>query len=145
MEQYEKLKRAFLKRRKPTHFMNFNHCKECELYDSILLSNDNDSISFSLVGNMCTSPISSSSIEGILYYLPGLSRLSAGEGSEYFLDQLLVYVDDERFLTQLLPVEASAFKAYLEWLNLTKRSEIEKNGDDLELVDLINKLQSICD
>jgi hypothetical protein len=143
MEQYLKLKRAFSNRLKPKHFMDPKHCKECEHKETVLMKNDNESISFELVGRMGSSPMASSSIEGILYYLPGLARLSAGGGDDYFLDQFIVYIDDDRLMADLQVEEAKALREYLEWLSTTNSSEIERNGDDIDLNDVIDRLQSL--
>ncbi|MBU2891849.1 hypothetical protein KO495_00765 [Colwellia sp. D2M02] len=141
MTEYQSLCAAFASRNKPEHFTDYMYCEENAEHDDTLLSKDNDTISFQDVGNIAYSPISFTSIEGFLYYLPGLARLATGTGEEYFLDTFLVYLENEERRNALNGNEKKALSKYLAYLGDSIQSEIQENLDTEDLVELINWLE----
>ncbi|WP_235576805.1 hypothetical protein, partial [Pseudoalteromonas sp. P1-9] len=98
-----------------------------------LQARDNDSLSFSDVGNFTYSPISFLNLEGFLYFLPGLARLAGGKGSEYFLDKFLVYLDNDKRRAALSKAERIALFNYLLFIQKNISDCIEYNLDTEEL------------
>jgi len=142
MNTYQSLCRVFSERERPDHFIDSKQCEEeCLEHEATLSSKDNDSISFKDVGNIAYSPIGFISIEGFLYYLPGLSRLAAGSGDEYFLDNFLVYFENEQRRNALNQQEKKALADYLVDLKSAISDSIQNNLDDEDLDELIGWLK----
>lgn len=144
MNRYYRVQEIFSARDKPDHFHNPAHCFECKEYDDILRTFDRDTIGFNEVGNLMWNPISDSSVEGFLYYLPALCRLSLVKDAEYyFVDQLLVYLTRDDCLDDMTKAETIALKEFLEWLKLRLFDEIELNRDHETIDEMINKLNEL--
>jgi hypothetical protein len=80
---------------KPIHFGNYQHCCECADNDQTLLASDVDSIDLEQLGNPGWDPLCFSSVEGLLYYLPALIRLTLDtidNPRETYLDQMLFHL-----------------------------------------------------
>jgi hypothetical protein len=142
MKEQEELLQIFAHRKKPDHFTNYKHCKECKVHDLTLINNSRENISFKELGNLSWNPISFSTIEGFLYYLPALARLAAGKGDKYFLDQFLIHVNDDARINAFTVLEKKALTKYLKWLSNEMGDEIEYNMDTEDLEILIEKLSS---
>lgn len=140
MNTYQSLCRAFSARERPDHFIDSKHFEEYSEHEATLVSNDNDSISFMDVGNIAYSPIGFISVEGFLYYLPGLARLAAGTGEEYFLNNFLIYLENKQRRGALSQTEKKALADYLIKLKSTISDSIKENLDGEELDDLIEWL-----
>lgn len=141
MNTYQSLCRAFSSRERPDHFIDSKHCEECSEHEATLASKDIDSISFMDVGNIAYSPIGFISVEGFLYYLPGLARLITGTGEEYFLDNFLIYLENEQRRNALNQKEKKALADYLIELKSVIPDSIQDNldGEDLdELIEWLN-------
>ena len=125
MNELENLYLAFESRRKPSHFTDFNHCEECRVHDETLRKFSRANISFKELGNLAWNPISFSTIDGFLYYLPALARLSLGQGDEYFADQFIIHVDNNERLQAMTKNEQKVLKTFMIAVR-------EKLGDDFE-------------
>ena len=142
MNMYNNLYKCFASRMRPVHFTDYTHCEECAEHDATLRASDNDSISFQDVGNIAYSPISFISIEGFLYYLPGLARLAGGIEDEYFLDTFLVYLECQERRNSLNEHERKTLSDYLVYLKETIIESIQENLDSEDLDELIGWLKN---
>src|SRR5947209_3270677 len=80
---------------KPEHFTNYRHCCECAEHDATLLAHDINSIGIEQLGNPGWDPMCFASVEGLLYYMPALIRLTLDtidKLQERYLDQLLFHL-----------------------------------------------------
>jgi len=80
---------------KPEHFTNYRHCCECAEHDATLLAYDVDSIGIEQLGNPGWDPLCFASMDGLLYYLPALIRLTLetmDTPQKRYLDQLLFHL-----------------------------------------------------
>jgi hypothetical protein len=80
---------------KPPHFTDYQHCCECAEHDATLLAIDRDSIGSQQLGSPSADPLCFSSVEGLLYYMPALIRLTlAGidNPGESYIDQMLFHL-----------------------------------------------------
>ena len=80
---------------KPAHFTNYRHCCECAEHDTTLLAYDVNSISLEQLRNPGWDPLCLVSLEGFLYYLPALIRITLdtmAKPHERYLDQLLFHL-----------------------------------------------------
>ena len=75
---------------KPIHFGNFQHRCECAEHDQTLSAYDADSIGLEQLGKPSWDPISYSSVEDRIYYLPAQIRLTID--TEKIYCQLLEYL-----------------------------------------------------
>ncbi|GAB4190194.1 MAG: hypothetical protein Tsb002_17940 [Wenzhouxiangellaceae bacterium] len=141
MNEYQNLCNVFARRKRPEHFTDYKHCEECSDHDATLRSKDNDTISFKDVGNVSYSPISFISVEGFLYYLPGLARLAGCDGDEYFLDTFLIYFDNPERRDALNDLERKVLSDYLIFLKESMSNSIQDNLDESDLDELIAWLQ----
>ena len=126
---------------KPDHFTNYRHCCECAEHDETLLANDLDSIGLQELGNPGWDPLCFSSIEGVLYYLPALIRLTLDtidKPHEVYLDQMLVHLirdGNDNDLVNACSIEQRNFIAgFLEYLIETRSSEIDRLGCSYEIL-----------
>jgi len=141
MNVYETLIEVFSRRKRPEHFTNFNHCDDCKEFDEILRSFTRENITFKELGNIAWNPISDATINGFFYYFPALSRLALGKGSEYFIDQFLIHVDNQDRLDNMSNEERQVFKDYLIWLQTEMKDELDENLDGEDLEEFINRLK----
>ena len=78
---------------KPTQFTDRSHCSECAEHDETLSSEDVDTIGLDALGNLGWDPITFSSVEGKLYYIPALIRLSLESiDGEFYFSQFLFHL-----------------------------------------------------
>ncbi|WP_286237207.1 hypothetical protein [Neptuniibacter halophilus] len=78
---------------KPEHFTRFWHCDECAEHDQTLLQFEADTIGLEQLGNPAWDPICFSSVEGKLYYMPAMIRLTLETmDAEFYLDQWLFHL-----------------------------------------------------
>lgn len=94
MEWTQHAKRLF-QMPKPEHFTNYHHCCECAEHDETLLAYDVDSISLQQLGNPGWDPLCFASVQGFLYYMPALIRLTLetmDKPQERSLEQLLFHL-----------------------------------------------------
>jgi len=141
MDTYQNLCRIFAARERPKRFIGYKQCEEIAEHEATLALKDNDSISFSDVGNIAYTPISFISIEGFMYYLPGLARLAAGSGDEYFMDTFLVHLDNPNRRDAFTTLEKRALSEYLIWLKSVLSESLEANLDGRDLDELIRWLR----
>lgn len=139
IEAYKQLLRVFESRERPDHFTDYTHCEECAKHDATLQRRNNDTISFSDVGNISNTPIFFITVEGFLYFLPGLARLasSAEDDNEYFLDTFLTHLDNESRRSAMTKHERIALAKYLNKLKQEIGESIKLNLDEEDLDELI--------
>jgi hypothetical protein len=80
---------------KPAHFTNYRHCCECAEHDDTLVASDVDAIGLQQLGHPGWDPSCFAAVEGLLYYLPALIRLTLetmDTSQERYLDQLLFHL-----------------------------------------------------
>jgi hypothetical protein len=80
---------------KPIHFANYRHCSECSAHDQTLVASDVEDIGLDQLGHPSADPLCFSSIEGILYYMPALIRLTLDtidSRTHSYLAQLLFHL-----------------------------------------------------
>jgi hypothetical protein len=80
---------------KPAHFTNSRYCGECAEHDETLLAYDVDSIGVQQLGHPSWDPLCFASVEGLLYYLPALIRLTLETmdmPQERYVEQLLFHL-----------------------------------------------------
>ena len=80
---------------KPVYFTNYRHCCACAEHDETLLTADVETIGLQQLGNPSWDPLCFSSVEGILYYMPALIRLTLDtmdKPQERYLDQMLFHL-----------------------------------------------------
>ncbi len=140
MKAYENLLKAFSSRKRPDIFIDGDHCDECAEHDATLRSRNNDTISFDDVGNISYTPISFMTVEGFLYYLPGLARLASDTDENYFLMNFLIHLDDEDRRNAMTAAEKIALASYLSDLKKGAFECIEYNFDHEDLDELISWL-----
>jgi hypothetical protein len=71
------------------------HCCECAEHDDTLVTADVDSIGLEQLGNPGWDPLCFASVEGLVYYMPALIRLTLETMDtlqERYLDQLLFHL-----------------------------------------------------
>jgi hypothetical protein len=117
---------------KPAHFVDYNHCCECAEHDQTLLAADVDSIGLEQLGNPGWDPLCFVSVEGLMYYLPAMIRLTLetmDDSKQVYLDQLLFHLmqDGEgNRLVSACSIEQRNFVAgFLEYLVEKYSAEIE--------------------
>jgi hypothetical protein len=94
MDWIQEAKRLF-KVPKPAHFTNYRHYCECAEHDATLLVYDVDAIGLQQLGNPGWDPLCFAAVEGLLYYMPALIRLTLetmDTPQERYLDQLLFHL-----------------------------------------------------
>jgi hypothetical protein len=75
MDWIQEARRQF-KGPKPAHFTNYPHCCECAEHNAVLTASDVNSIGLQQLGNPGWDPLCFAAVEGLLYYLPALIRLT---------------------------------------------------------------------
>ena len=114
------VQQAFAKRRKPTHFTNFEHCEECAEHDEVLRSRDIYSLRIEDVGNVGWDPTCFTSPEGFAYYVPAFVRLALAEPSEphgWYGSQLLSHLcSDGRRNERILACSVQQRRAVVAFL-----------------------------
>lgn len=108
---------------KPDHFTDYKHCCECAEHDETLLTYDRDSIGLDQIGSAAWDPITFSSPEGIMYYMPALIRLTLDgidNPQESYLEQLLWHLimdgKDNRLVTACSIEQRKFIADFLEYL-----------------------------
>jgi hypothetical protein len=66
--------------------------------------------------------------EGYRYYMPALARLALGSGNDWYLDQFLFHLNEDRVET-FSPAQRAAVLGLLEHILETMFDEAEANGD----------------
>ena len=77
---------------KPSSFGNPLHCCECFEYDETLRTHNIDSIGRDQLGNPGWDPMTYSSVDGAMYYMPALIKLTLDtmdNPQEMYIDQML--------------------------------------------------------
>lgn len=117
---------------KPEHFTNHRHCCECAEHDETLLSQDVDSIGLPQLGNAGWDPLSFSSVEGMLYYMPAMIRLTLETMDDLrtsYLEQLLFHLildgPDNRLVSASSPEQRKFVADFLEHLVENYSAQIE--------------------
>jgi len=132
---------AFARVEKPPHFCNHNHCSECAEHDQTLCDHTRESISYQELGNAGWDPICFiNSDQGFQYYLPALARLATKPDDEYYLDQFLFHLNDER-IDALTDPQRSLLAKFLEELLDHMPDEIDNNLDADETLRTIIRLR----
>jgi len=87
------INRVFIEVQKPTHFTDYLHCDECEMYDNRLTGNTRERISRYELSNLGGDPLTMSSAEGFAYYFPALARYALlpdiWHGYDWYAEQLI--------------------------------------------------------
>ena len=117
---------------KPVHFTNHAHCGECAEHDETLRAYDVNAIGVEQLGNPGWDPLCFVSVEGLLYYLPALIRLTLAtmdEPQERYLDQLLFHlIRDSKgndVVRACSPDQRAFVAAFLEHVMETSSAEID--------------------
>jgi hypothetical protein len=134
------IERAFAERPRPEHFTNERHCCECAEHDETLRAHDPATIGCEQLPP-AWDPMCFATVEGYLYYLPGLARLALGGGQHYFLDQFLFHLRTDR----ICALRAAERRAVLRLLHhfLDERLDEVMDGD-LDLLDTrIHQLEGV--
>ena len=126
---------------KPEHFTNYGHCCECAEHDETLVSHDVDSIGLDELGNPGWDPLSFSSVEGLLYYMPAMLRLTLETIDNLrtsYLDQMLFHLildgPDNRLVSAASPPQREFVAKFLEHLVEHYSARIEMCGCSHEVL-----------
>jgi uncharacterized protein DUF6714 len=134
------VQQAFAECRRPEHFTDHTHCRECAEHDEVLRSRDVHTLCFEDVGNPGWDPICFISPEGFAYYLPALARLAlAGPVEPYgwYGTQLLFHLCHDgrqnRRLLACTPEQRRAISNFLRHLVETRAAFADNSccTDDL--------------
>ncbi len=82
----------------PEHFVDYSHCCECAEHDQTLRAFDVDSIGLEQLGNPGWDPLCFVSVEGLMYYLPAMIRLTVDtmyHPGQTYLEQLLFHLKQD--------------------------------------------------
>lgn len=117
---------------KPEHFVDYRHCCECAEHDQTLLAFDVDTIGLDQLGNPGWDPLCFASVEGLMYYLPAMIRLTVDtmdQPSLTYLDQMLFHLqqdgEDNRLVTACTVEQRNFVTKFLEYL-------VDKHGAQVE-------------
>jgi hypothetical protein len=132
---------------KPAHFTNYRHCCECAEHDATLVTADVNAISLEHLGNPGWDPLCFASVEGILYYMPALIRLtleSMDTPRERYLDQLLFHLlrdgNDNDLVRACSPEQRAFLAEFLAHLMETYSVEVDegifRSADMLKAYDI---------
>ena len=126
---------------KPVHFVDYRHCCECAEHDQTLSALDADSIGLEQLGHPSWDPLCFSSVEGLMYYMPALIRLTLDtidNPQERYLAQMLFHLIGDGVGNSLVSAcsnEQRKFIAdFLEYLIDHHSSQIEADvfsSDDI--------------
>lgn len=93
-DQWIRRARQLFPPQRPVQFTNAAHCQECAEHNATLQRHSPDSIGMDELGNPGWDPLSFSNVEGKLYYMPALVRLTLdtlyGQG---YIEQLLFHLE----------------------------------------------------
>ena len=108
---------------KPVHFTNYRHCCECAEHDATLLAYDVNSIGVEQLGNPGWDPLCFASVQGLLYYMPALIRLTLetmDKPQERYFGQLLFHLmredKDHDLVRACSPEQRTLVAAFLAYL-----------------------------
>jgi hypothetical protein len=131
---------------KPEHFTTYRHCCECAEHDATLLAYDVDSIGLQALGNPGWDPLCFASVEGLLYYLPALIRLTLETmdiPQKRYLDQLRFHLlrdgKDHDFVRSCSPEQRAFVAEFLAYLIDQYSAELDGcayAGDMLQTYDI---------
>lgn len=97
MSILEHVGRAFGSVPRPHNFLEDpEHCEECAEHNETLRSHTPETIGIRELGNGGWDPICSATTEAYLYYMPALARLALSTGEEWYLDQFLFHLSEDR-------------------------------------------------
>jgi hypothetical protein len=125
---------------KPGHFTNYRHCCECAEHDETLLAYDINSIDLEQFGNPGWNPLCFASVEGLLYYMPALIRLTLDtmeKPQERYLDQCLFHLirdgKDNDVVRACSPEQRACIAGFLEHVMETYGAKLDgcTYSDDL--------------
>lgn len=125
---------------KPEHFTNYRHCCECAEHNATLVAYDINTIGVEQLGNPGWDPLCFTSVEGLLYYMPALIRLTLetmDKPQERYLDQLLFHLirdgKDHDFVRACSPEQRACIAGFLEYVIDQYAAEIDEctYADDL--------------
>ena len=132
---------------KPVHFTNHQHCCECAEHDATLVATDVNSIGLQQLGNPGWDPLCFAAVEGLLYYLPALLRLTLetmDTPQERYLDQLLFHLirdgKDNDVVRACSPEQRAFIAGFLAYLTEQYSVEIDEGifrSDDMLKADEI--------
>ena len=118
---------------KPVHFTNYRHCCECAEHDATLLAYDVDSIDVQQLDNPGWDPLCFASVEGLLYYMPALIRLTLDildKPQERYLDQLLFHLmrdgNDNDLVRACSPEQRTLVAEFLAYLIEQYSAELDE-------------------
>jgi hypothetical protein len=93
----DEIKSAFGDVPRPEHFTNYRHCDECAEHDKTLRDHTPDTIGLNELGNMGWNPLCFTTVEGYLYYVPGLARLALdSQNNGSYVQQFMFELRSER-------------------------------------------------
>ena len=126
---------------RPAHFTDYRHCCECAEHDQTLLAHDRDSIGLEQLGHPSWDPLCFSSVEGLLYYMPAMVRLTwetMDSPRESYLDQMLFHLildgDGNRLVNACSREQRRFVAAFLEHLVNEYSARIEEYGCSHEVL-----------
>lgn len=131
-EALHTLARLFARYPRPVELTNKNHCPECAEHHQELAPHTPTTIRREHLGHPGWDPITFTTDEAFLYYLPGLARIAAtARGDQYYLDQFLSHL--RRRASLLTREERHALADLLRRLRTSLARDIELAGDEDEL------------
>lgn len=83
--------KAFGGTERPTHFTDFEHCRECAEHDATLLARPREQLRRRDLGTPGWDPVTFTSAQGIAYLMPSLARFALARGGSehgWYGDQL---------------------------------------------------------
>ena len=108
---------------KPAHVTNFHHCGECGEHDETLLAYDVNAIGVAQLGNPGWDPLCFASVQGLLYSMPALIRLTLetmDKPQERYFGQLLFHLmrdgKDHDLVRACSPEQCACIAGFLESL-----------------------------
>jgi len=117
---------------KPEHFTNHCHCCACAEHDETLLAYDVNTIGVEQLGNPGWDPLCFSSVEGFLYYVPALIRITLDtmeKPQERYLDQFLFHLmrdgKDNDVVRACSPEQRAFVAEFLEYLMERYSAELD--------------------
>jgi hypothetical protein len=134
----ERIDQAFAEVTKPEHFTDYTHCPECEDHDNVLRARSRETLRRDDLGSAGWDPINFSTEQGIAYLFPALARFAllpdVWRHRDWYGSQLLFHLSwdggSNRFLTWCSPAQRDAVYGLLKHLSETRRTIIERGGDE---------------
>jgi hypothetical protein len=112
---------------------NYRHCCACAEHDATLVAHDVDSIGVPQLGNPGWDPLCFASVDGLLYYMPALIRLTLEtmeKPQKRYLDQLLFHLiydgQDNRIVRACHPEQRAFIADFLAHLMEQYSAEIDE-------------------